>query len=67
MSYILQRNLVGHNGKYYMSYFNKSIIYILIGSVNAVRFTHDGNYCMTASEDRTVKLWNPHKDDPSKR
>ena len=42
-------------------------ILFIIGSVNAVRFTHDGNYCMTASDDRTVKLWNPHKDDPSKR
>lgn len=34
--------------------------------VNAVKFTKEGNYVMTASEDRTVKLWNPLKDDPSK-
>lgn len=34
------------------------------GSVNCVRFTHDGAYCMTASDDRTIKLWNPHKTDP---
>jgi mitogen-activated protein kinase organizer 1 len=33
-------------------------------AVNAVRFTVDGSYCMTASDDRTVRLWNPHKDDP---
>lgn len=34
-------------------------------AINAVRFTSDGSYCMTCSDDRTVKLWNPHKDDPS--
>lgn len=22
----------------------------------------DGNYCITAAADKTVKLWNPHKD-----
>lgn len=37
-----------------------------IGSVNVVRFTADGTYCMTGSDDRTIKLWNPHKRDPSK-
>jgi mitogen-activated protein kinase organizer 1 len=34
-------------------------------SVNAVKFSFDGNYCLTCSDDRTVQLWNPHKDDPS--
>lgn len=33
-------------------------------AVNAVRFTHDGTYCITASDDRTVKLWNPHRPPP---
>lgn len=33
-------------------------------AVNAVRLTHDGNYCLSASDDRTICLWNPHKDDP---
>ena len=33
-------------------------------AVNAVRYTADGNYCMTCSDDRSVKLWNPNKDDP---
>jgi len=33
-------------------------------AVNAVRFTRDGNYCLSASDDRTIRLWNPHKDDP---
>lgn len=37
-----------------------------IGAVHAVRLTHDGTYCMTCSDDRTVKLHNPHKSDPSK-
>ena len=36
------------------------------GAVNAVRFTKDGNYVMSCSDDRTVRLWNPHKADPSK-
>jgi mitogen-activated protein kinase organizer 1 len=35
-------------------------------AVNAVKFTSDGNYCMSVSNDRTVQLWNPHRDDPSK-
>lgn len=34
-------------------------------AVNSVRFTADGNYCMTCSDDKTVHLWNPHKDDPT--
>mmetsp|Transcript_23410 Transcript_23410/g.23610 ORF Transcript_23410/g.23610 Transcript_23410/m.23610 type:complete len:310 (+) Transcript_23410:172-1101(+) len=38
-----------------------------IGHVNAVRFTKDGNYCMTCSDDRTLKLWNPHKDELEKK
>lgn len=37
-----------------------------VGSVNVVRLTNDGNYCMTGSDDRTIKLFNPHKQDPSK-
>jgi mitogen-activated protein kinase organizer 1 len=36
------------------------------GAINAVRLTNDGTYCMTASDDRTLKLWNPHKTDISK-
>lgn len=35
------------------------------GSVNVVRFTKDGNYCLTGGDDRVVRLWNPHKDDPA--
>jgi mitogen-activated protein kinase organizer 1 len=35
-----------------------------VGSVHCVRMTHDGAYCMTAGEDRTIRLWNPHKVDP---
>jgi len=35
------------------------------GSINVVRLTSDGQYCMTGSNDRTIKLWNPHKNDPS--
>jgi mitogen-activated protein kinase organizer 1 len=30
-------------------------------AVHAVRLTHDGAYCMTVSDDRSLKLWNPHK------
>jgi mitogen-activated protein kinase organizer 1 len=36
------------------------------GAVNAVRLTDDGSYCMTCSDDRSIKLFNPHKADPSK-
>ena len=36
------------------------------GAVNAIRFTKDGSYAMSCSDDRSVRLWNPHKSDPSK-
>ena len=29
--------------------------------MRAVRFSVDGNYCMTAGQDKNVKLWNPNK------
>jgi mitogen-activated protein kinase organizer 1 len=32
-------------------------------AVNAVRFTLDGNFCVTACSDRSVRLCNPHKSD----
>eukprot|EP01035_Chromulina_nebulosa_P027846 gene27846-36671_t len=35
------------------------------GAVNVVRLTKDGNYCMTAGDDRCIHLFNPHKADPS--
>lgn len=31
------------------------------GAVRAVRFNKNGNYCITCGADKTVKLWNPHK------
>jgi len=31
------------------------------GAVRAVRYSVDGNYCMTAGQDKSVKLWNPNK------
>ena len=37
----------------------------LSGAVNSVKFSGDGNYCMTAGDDRMIMLWNPHKEDPS--
>ena len=30
------------------------------GAVLAVRFNHDGKYCLSCGKDRTVRLWNPH-------
>jgi mitogen-activated protein kinase organizer 1 len=30
-------------------------------SINCIRFTKDGTYCMTASDDKTIKLWNPFR------
>jgi len=32
------------------------------GAVRSVRFNVDGNYCITGGADKTVKLWNPHKE-----
>ena len=31
------------------------------GAVRGVRFSVDGNYCITAGQDKTLKLWNPNK------
>lgn len=31
------------------------------GAVFRAKFTQDGQYCMTAGHDKTVRLWNPHK------
>lgn len=31
------------------------------GPIRAVRFNRNGDYCLTCSSDRTVRLWNPHK------
>ena len=31
------------------------------GAVNHAIFSADGQYCLTASSDRSIKLWNPHK------
>ncbi|KAK8810589.1 hypothetical protein WA158_007164 [Blastocystis sp. Blastoise] len=33
------------------------------GNVNCIRYTHDGKYCMSAGQDRSVCLWNPNRDD----
>ncbi|KAI9921372.1 hypothetical protein PsorP6_002362 [Peronosclerospora sorghi] len=32
------------------------------GPVNAVRFNPKGTYVMSCGQDKTVKLWNPHRD-----
>lgn len=32
------------------------------GPINCIRFTYDGQYCMTAGEDKQICLFNPHKD-----
>lgn len=31
------------------------------GPVLAVRFTKQGNYCLSCGKDRSIRLWNPHK------
>jgi len=35
------------------------------GPIHMVRFTADGKYCISASQDRTIRLWNPIRLDPS--
>ena len=34
------------------------------GAVLCVRYTGDGQYCVTSGADRSIKLWNPHRGDP---
>ncbi|KAG9414125.1 hypothetical protein AC1031_013334 [Aphanomyces cochlioides] len=34
------------------------------GPVYAVRFNEKGTYCMTCGSDRTIRLWNPHREGP---
>eukprot|EP00752_Nemacystus_decipiens_P010298 g9175.t1 len=36
------------------------------GPCFVVRFTGDGKYCLAAGQDRTVRLYNPHRGDPDK-
>lgn len=31
------------------------------GGVLCAKFTADGTYCMTGGQDRTIRLWNPHR------
>lgn len=38
------------NSKLLLSYFSCRLL-----------FSADGNYCLTAGSDKTVKLWNPYK------
>ena len=35
------------------------------GAILDVIFSSDGNYCLTAGHDRTVRLWNPNRLDPT--
>lgn len=37
------------------------------GPIHIIRFTSDGNYCITGGNDRTVRLWNPTRVDPAYR
>ena len=32
-------------------------------AVHRVQWTNDGNYALTCGEDRSIRLWNPHRDD----
>ena len=34
------------------------------GSVTSVNFSHDNNWLLTSSSDRTVRLWSPTHSDP---
>ena len=31
------------------------------GPVLSIRFTRDGDYCLSTGKDRSIRLWNPHK------
>ncbi|OQR92414.1 mitogen-activated protein kinase organizer [Achlya hypogyna] len=33
-----------------------------VGPVHAVRFNDKGTYCMSCGNDRTIRLWNPHRE-----
>lgn len=31
------------------------------GAIRKVNHSKDGEYCVTCGQDKTIKLWNPHK------
>lgn len=31
------------------------------GTVSTVKFSGDGNYCISGGNDKTIRLWNPAK------
>jgi mitogen-activated protein kinase organizer 1 len=35
------------------------------GPISAIKYSHDGKYCISAGHDRTVRLWNPARIDPA--
>ena len=40
--------------------------HLVINHLTHFRYSVDGNYCMTAGQDKSVKLWNPNKGRPLK-
>ncbi|EFA78839.1 WD40 repeat-containing protein [Heterostelium album PN500] len=45
-----------------MKFNNSKVLLGHQGSVLVVRFNNDGQYCLSGSQDKTIKLWNPSKE-----
>lgn len=56
----LAAELTGHQGPVRAVRFNSKCLYIICCFL-LLKFTENGNYCLTCGSDKTVKLWNPHR------
>lgn len=57
-----------YNKKLHMSLFQESPRFIADdnrGGINGVVWNSDGTYILSYGQDRTIRLYNPHREDPS--
>lgn len=46
-----------------MTFKKKRVLSKHVGSVSRARWTEDGKYCITCGHDKTLRLWNPFRNE----